>query len=314
MDAAVIIAEYKEQLKALGYADKTIELYRWGLGDFTDYLHRLGITDLRTVTRQIALDYRAQVMAGKLAAESKAIKIRPVKRLFEYLTRTNQLLINPTEGLVEIHREKRKIGTVLTPDEVQRLLKQPNMSLKTGIRDRAILETLYSTAMRIDELLRLEIYDVDLKDGVIHVRKGKGGKQRVVPIGKSAAAFLKEYLEKVRPHYGKKHPKERRLFLIDRGEPMKWHNIRQNMRKCAVKARVDKNASPHTLRRSCATHMLNQGADIRHIQLLLGHSSLNTTQRYLKVTPIDIKRTHEETHPNGRETDNPGIPQTAASP
>lgn len=314
MDVAVTIAEHKERLKALGYAEKSIVAYSYGLDKFKQYLQGLETSDLRTVTKHTMLDYKAHVMAGNQAIESKALLIRPVKRLFEYLTENNLLLINPAEGIIETHRRNKMIGPTLTQEEVKKLLQQPNMSLNAGIRDRTIIEVLYATAMRIDECLALDVHDVDLRDGVIFVRKAKGKRQRVVPLGKHAAAFLKEYLDKVRPRFSRKKLKERRLFLNNKGEPMTYGNVRQNLYQFARQAKIGKSASPHTFRRSCATHMLQEGADIRHIQQLLGHSRLSTTQQYCKVIPIDIKRTHEETHPNGREKSDSGIPETPASP
>lgn len=300
MDAAVTIAQYKEQLQALGYAENTLELYRKGLEWFRTYLESRAICDLRTVTKQTMLDYQAHVMAGSQAAETKALRIRPVKRLFEHLTKNNLLLINPAEGLVEISRKRKTIGPTLTQAEMKKLLQQPNMSLNAGIRDRAMMEVLYATAMRIDECVAVDVHDVDLREGVIFIRKGKGKRQRVVPLGKTATGYLKEYLEKVRPRYGKKRPKERRLFLTNRGEPMNCACIRYNLNQYAKQAKLGRTASPHTFRRSCATHMMQEGADIRYIQKLLGHASLATTQQYCKVMPVEIKKTHETTHP-GKE-------------
>ncbi len=307
MDIAVAIVEHKNHLKALGYADSTILLYRWGLELFRDYLKEEKITDLRTVTKKTMLDYQAKVMTGTQAMETKALMIRPVKRLFEYLTENNQLLLNPTEGIVETCRKNRKIGPTLTQEEMKKLLEQPNMSFNAGIRDRAILETLYATALRIGELLSLEVYDVDLREGVIHVRKGKGRKQRVVPLGKTATGYLKEYLDKVRPRFGRKNLKERRLFLNIKGEPITYGNVRLSLYRCAKQAEIKKSTPPHAFRRSCATHMLQEGADIRYIQKLLGHSRLSTTQKYTKVIPVDIKKTHKETHPNGNNRPDAGI-------
>lgn len=311
---AVTIAEYKNQLKALGYAEQTMILYGKGLSLFKEYLEGEKIADLRTVTKKTMLDYQAHVMAGDQAMETKALRLRPVKRLFEHLTRTNQLLINPAEGIIETNRRHRKIGPTLTRQEMKKLLEQPNLSLNGGIRDRAIMEVLYATALRIDELLALSVHDVDVQGGVIFVRKGKGKRQRVVPMGKHAMGFLKEYLEKVRPRFGRRNLKERRLFLNVKGEPMNYANVRLNLRQYARQAGIEKSASPHVFRRSCATHMLQQGADIRHIQQLLGHASLATTQQYTKVMPVDIKKTHEETHPNGREQTDAGVPIPPASP
>jgi integrase/recombinase XerD len=159
------------------------------------------------------------------------------------------------------------------------------------------MEVLYATAIRLDELLALEVYHVDLKDKVVYIRKGKGKKQRVVPSGKNAVEYLKEYLEKIRPWYAKKNPKERKLFLNHSGLAMTAPNLRANLRKYRNEAGIKKPVSPHTFRRTCATHLLQNGADIRYIQKLLGHRHLKTTQAYTKVMPVEIKKTHNRTHP-----------------
>lgn len=298
MDILTTITEFKYQLKTRGYAKATIEGYSKRLDQFRDYLSEQNISDIKQITRQTVADYQQHVMAEDNAMETKALKIRAIKRLFEYLEETHQLLVNPTEGIVETCRKNRNIGPVLTMGEVKRLLRQPNLSLKTHIRDRAIMEVLYSTAIRLDELLHLEVYHVDLKDKVLYIRKGKGRKQRVVPLGNHAICHLREYLEKVRPCYARKNPKERRIFLLNTGLAMTPPSVRGILFKYRQQAGIKKSASPHTLRRSCATHLLQNGADIRYIQKLLGHRHLSTTQAYTKIMPKDVKKTHEATHPN----------------
>jgi integrase/recombinase XerD len=251
--------------------------------------------------------YQTKVQAQPIAIESKALKIRPIKRLFEYLIERNLLLINPTEGMIETCRRNRKIGTVLTMEEMQSLLNQPNLSLKTDIRNRAILEVFYSTGIRLDELINIEVYHADLKDQVLYIRKAKGRKQRVVPLGKSASQYLREYLEKIRPYYAKKNPKERRLFINHSGLAMTPEAIRQILRKHRIDAGIKKSVSPHTLRRTCATHLIQQGADIRYVQELLGHSRLSTTHIYTKVMPREVKEMHDTYHP-GKELSGIGGP------
>lgn len=297
MDVLTTISKYKLYLKAAGYAPATMDSYRKNLDQFCRYLAGLKVIDLRTVTHRMILDYQAYVMAQPIAMESKALKLRPVKRLFEHLVDTHKLLINPAEGIVETCRINRKIGPVLSVEEVKKLMQQPNLSLRTGIRDRAVMEVLYATAIRLAELLHLEIYHADFKDKVLYIRKGKGARQRVVPLGKSAAVFLKEYLEKIRPHYARKNPKERRLWLNHHGRVLTKESIRANLRTYRLAAGIKKPVSPHGLRRSCATHLLQQGVDIRYIQKLLGHRHLSTTQTYTKIMPVDVKKTHDETHP-----------------
>jgi integrase/recombinase XerD len=240
-------------------------------------------------------------MAENNAVETNALKIRAVKRLFEYLVETHRLLVNPTEGIVETCRKNRKVGPVLTVEEVQKLLQQPNLSLKTHIRDRAVMEVMYATAIRLNELLHLEVYHADFKDKVLYIRKGKGNRQRVVPLGKRAARYLREYLENVRSFYARKNPKERRIFLLNTGMPMTPESVRSILFKYRKQAGIKKSASPHTIRRSCATHLLQNGADIRYIQKLLGHRRLDTTQTYTKIMPVEVKKTHEKTHPGVRK-------------
>lgn len=297
MDILITITEYKHHLKVIGYAQATIANYRKYLDQFKSYLQDLGVSDMRKVTHQMIMDYKASVMAQPVATETKALKIRPVKRLFEHLVNTHKLLINPTEGIVETCRKHRKIGPVLTVEEVKRLMDQPNLSLRTGIRDRAVMEVLYATGIRLNELLSLQVYHADLKDKVLYIRKGKGRKQRMVPLGKTAAARLREYLEKIRSHHAKKRPKQRHLFLLNTGDVITAACIRASLRTYRIRAGITKPVSPHTFRRTCATHLLQAGADIRYIQKLLGHRHLKTTQSYTKIMPVQIKQTHNATHP-----------------
>jgi len=302
LDVLTTITKYKQHLKAAGYAAATVDSYRKNLDQFCRYLQDLKVTDLRTVTNRMIFDYQAHVMAQPIAMESKALKLRPVKRLFEHLVSTHKLLINPAEGIVETSRKNRRIGPVMSVEEVKKLMEQPNLSLKTGIRDRALMEVLYATAIRLDELLHLEIYHADFKDKVLHIRKGKGGRQRVVPLGKSAAVWLREYLEKIRPYYAQKNPEERRLWLNHHGRVLTKASIRAALRTYRLAAGIKTPVSPHGFRRSCATHLLQQGVDIRYIQKLLGHRRLSTTQAYTKVMPVDVKKTHDKTHPGATST------------
>ena len=298
MDVIITINGFKSHLKARGYAETTILWYCRYLDLFGHYLEKRNITDLKEVTKQVINDYHEKVMAEPIAMESKAIKIRPVKRLFEYLTDSHKLLINPTEGIVETSRKNRKPGTVLTLDEIKKLMAQPNLSLNNEIRDRAVMELMYSTGIRINEFEALEVYHVDIKDNALYIRKGKGKKQRVVPIGKKAASYLEVYLVNIRPKYAKKNPEAKGLFLTHSGLPLTANSVRGFLRKYRIQAGIEKRVSPHTFRRTCATHLLQQGVDIRYIQQLLGHKSLKSTQVYTKVMPVDVKETHNKTHPN----------------
>lgn len=297
MDILTTIAEYKKHLQAVGYAAATIDSYRKNLDLFRRYLENTRITDFRKVNHQTILDYQSLVMAQPVAMETKALKIRPVKRLFEHLIATHKLLVNPCDGIVETRRKYRKIGPVLNMEEVQQLMQQPDLSHNVGIRDRAVMEVLYATAIRLDELLALDVHHVDLVDKTLFVRKAKGGHQRALPLGKTAAKHLKMYIKKVRPHYARHNRKERRLWLNHHGRALSKESVRGALRTYRLAADITRPVTPHTFRRSCATHLLQQGVDIRYIQKLLGHRSLKTTQVYTKVLPVEVKQTHKRTHP-----------------
>jgi integrase/recombinase XerD len=292
-DVADVITGFVNSLKTSGYAESTLDNYGRNLACFKQYLLAGNLHDLRAVAPQIILDYQRHVAGLPLAEESKALRLRPVKRLFEHLVDEHRLLINPAEGIVETRRKHRKIGPVLTLEEMKALLACPDLSLATGTRDRAILEVFYSSGIRLRELLNLDTYDADLKELVLFIRSGKGRKDRVVPMGKNAAKRLEAYLRGARPKSDGSA-----LFLNRSGHPLTGYCIHALLRKYRMAAGIEKPVSPHTLRRTCATHLLQQGADIRYIQELLGHERLETTQAYTGVMPVEVKRTHERTHPN----------------
>ncbi len=298
LEVVVVINGFIKKLQASGYAESTIEGYTRNLSIFERYLSAQGIDDLRKITPKIIHEYQQGVAAEPLATESKAMRIRPVKRLFEHMVDTHRLLINPTEGVVETCRKGRKIGPVLTVEEVKRLLAQPNLKLKTGIRDRAVMEVLYSSGIRLSELLGLGTYDADLKEKVLFIRKGKGRKDRVVPIGKNAVTHIRLYLQSVRSGFALPNTNEPILFLNKKGYPLSKGSVQALLRKYRFAAGIQKPISPHTLRRTCATHLVQKGADIRYIQKLLGHKYLRTTQAYTKIMPVEVKKMHERTHPN----------------
>lgn len=296
LDVANEITGFVNRLKASNYAESTLVSYRRNLAHFKRHLLARNFNDLRSATPLVIFEYQHTVAGLALAEESKAMRIRPVKRLFEHLVDARRLLINPTEGIVETCRKHRKIGPVLTLEEIKALLAQPDLSLKIDIRDRAILEVFYSSGIRLAELLGLETYDADLKERMLFIRLGKGRKDRIVPMGKNAAKRLESYLQGVRSEFGTSG--QNVLFLNRSGRPLSGGSIHALLRKYRIAAGIEKPVSPHTLRRTCATHLLQQGVDIRYIQKLLGHKRLETTQVYTKVMPMEVKQTHERTHPN----------------
>jgi integrase/recombinase XerD len=297
MDVVVMIARFKEALAARGYSKATVASYSQNIALFSRWLQSEGITDFKQITADVIAGYQGHVLQKPVAEETKALCLRPVKRMFEYLVESNRLLINPAEGIKETNRKNRKLAPVLSEDQVRRLLAQPNLSTTCGLRDRAVLEVLYATAIRRGELLNLAVYDADLKDAVLYIRKAKGRVQRVAPLTKTAASYVNEYLTHIRPQWAKKAPKQRKLFLLNTGCGLNANALAAMIRKYRLCAKINMPVSAHTFRRTCATHMLRCGADIRYVQALLGHRSLRTTQVYTRVAAADIKQTHTKTHP-----------------
>lgn len=291
------ITKFITVIKALGYADNTVAGYARNLQRFKRYLGERSIHDLKAVSPQVILEYQQTIGSESIAPETKAMRLRPIKRLFKHLVDTHRLLINPTDGVIVSVRKSRKIGPVLTIEEMKILLHQPDQALATGMRNRAIMEVLYSTAIRLTELMSLDIHDTDLKERVLYIRKGKGRKERVVPMGKTAVKHLGSYLQSIRPGLVKTRSHETILFVNRFGGPLSKSSVHAFIRKYRFGAGIEKPVSPHTFRRTCATHLLQQGADIRYIQKLLGHKRLGTTQAYTRVMPIEVKQTHERTHP-----------------
>ena len=217
------------------------------------------------------------------------------------MEKTNVIFVNPAEFIPEPRPEVRLPRCVLTAAEARAVLDQPNLGKPAGIRDRAILEVLYSTGIRLEELCRLTVYDADLQGGMLRVNSGKGKKDRVVPLGKHAAKFIREYVEKVRPQLCRKNRSERRLFIDYYGKPLSKQSVSLMIRASARASGVKKKVSAHTFRHSFATELVKNGADITAVQRMLGHSDLSVTQVYLRSAGVDLKSAHKKTHPREKE-------------
>jgi len=225
-----------------------------------------------------------------------------VRELFRYLHETERVLIDITLGLPPLHKAKTLPKNLMNREQIARLLHQPNLSTAEGFRDRCIFELLYSSGLRGAELCALTPYDLDLQSRVVRIVQGKGRKDRQVPVGKVAAQFLGEYLRQVRPVLLKKKKADSRLFLM--GTDL----LRQRFRKHREAAHLGDIYTVHSLRHSCATEMLRGGASVRHVQELLGHSSIDTTQDYTRVVIDDLQKTHSRTAPGNRRQESAFIP------
>lgn len=221
-------------------------------------------------------------------------KLSAVRSFFRYLVRQGELAVNPAETVATPKREQY-LPKVLTVDEVFALIKAADGGDPLTVRDRAILELFYSSGLRVGELEGLDVGHVDLRDGLVRVR-GKGDKERIVPMGRPARQALGRYLAE-RGVPGREQP----LFLNYRGGRLSSRSIERNLKKWLLRAGILKDASPHALRHTFATHLLDGGADLRAIQELLGHASLSTTQKYTQVSLDRLMEVYDRTHPRGRK-------------
>jgi len=222
-----------------------------------------------------------------------------LRAFFRWLARENYILANPASEL-ELPRVHRRLPAhILSREEVEAVLAQTLLHGELGIRDRAMLETLYSSGVRRSELINLKLYDLDLRNGSLLVRLGKGQKDRYVPLGARAIQWLKRYLEEVRPGLVIE-PDEGHAFLHEFGEPFSKNRLSDMVKKYLRAAGVAKPGAAHLFRHAMATHMLENGADIRFIQAILGHAQLTTTEIYTHVTIAKLKEIHALTHPAER--------------
>ncbi|MFC1762618.1 tyrosine recombinase XerC [Planctomycetota bacterium] len=245
------------------------------------------------------VDARAYLAVLNEKGYSKATvarKLATLRSFYKYLVKTHQVVSNPLTS-IRTPKQEKKLPRFLEYEEVKRLLETPPMDTWLGARDRAILETLYSTGIRVSELVALNLDDVDFLGEVIHIR-GKGKKERITPISSSALQCIQHYIEfRNRRAQNNSNFDSRVLFVNKHGKRLSTRSVRRKMDKYLQMAGLDPAISPHTLRHSFATHMLNNGADLRSVQELLGHQSLSTTQVYTHMTTSKIKEVYENAHP-----------------
>ena len=290
------LEEYLGWLKDLKYKPRSIKSIRDGIRIFISWLETSGVENLHDVTTTVLDEYRHTLTERGLATSTVRDYLRHVKKFFNYLEDTQVLFINPARDL-EMPKVKRKLQPVPNEDDIMKLLAQPDVSGLSGIKDRAIIEVAYSTGLRLEELISLNVYDPDLKNGIIKVL-GKGSKERVVPLGRQALFWLQKYIKDVRPKLLRGNPDELALWLgSQQGKRMHPVTLELMVRNYTQLAGIKKRITPHGLRRACATHMLRAGAHPVQIQMLLGHSSLETLSQYLKVTITDMRQMHERSKP-----------------
>ena len=276
-----------------GLSKNTVEAYQRDLLAFAAWLNQDDIT-LSTATRDDILRYQGVRLRENRKARSEARLLSSLRRFYRYLCREEIRESDPTTQ-IESPRLGRPLPEGLTEQEVEKLLEQPDIEQNLGLRDRTMLEVLYATGLRVSELVTLTIEQLNMRQGLIRC-VGKGNKERLVPLGEVALDWLQQYLIKARPLLLLGHVSED-LFPTRRGKSMTRQAFWYLIKRYAQQAEIEKHLSPHTLRHAFATHLLNHGADLRVVQLLLGHSDLSTTQIYTHVARERLKSLHASHHP-----------------
>jgi len=279
-----------------GLSDNTLSAYRNDLAQFARWLVQQHGSGILAVSRDQIGDYLALRSEQQRSPRSSARLLSSLRRFYGWARREDLVGEDPTR-LLSAPKLGRPLPETLSEIEVERLLESPDDSTSLGLRDRAMLELLYATGLRVSELVGLDEQQLNLRQGVVRVT-GKGGKERLVPLGETAIHWLRRYLQLARPELAAGRLPAT-LFLTTRNDGMTrqafWYLIKRYARQLGITARL----SPHTLRHAFATHLLNHGADLRAVQMLLGHSNISTTQIYTHVARARLQELHARHHPRG---------------
>jgi integrase/recombinase XerD len=280
-----------------GLAKLSLEAYRRDLTQLAQWLAQRG-SDLACASEIDLTGYISARFAAGAKGSSANRRLSALRRLYRWMVRQNKRDSDPTANL-DSAKQPLRFPKVLSERNVEDLLAAPDLDTTLGLRDRAMLELLYASGLRVSELVSVKTVEVSLTDNVVRVTSGKGGKTRLVPFGEEAADWITRYLEQARP--GLLGPRAAdALFVTARGAEMTRHNFWHAVKKYGAIAHISAAAlSPHTLRHAFATHLLNHGADLRVVQMLLGHSDISTTQIYTHVAQARLKELHLKHHPRG---------------
>jgi integrase/recombinase XerD len=279
-----------------GLARNTLDSYRRDLQQFAGWLEQNGGTDLLAADQALIQDYLAHKFRTKARASTAARLLSTLKRFYRHALRQNTIKADPTLR-IDTPKLPRPLPKTLTEADVEGLLAAPSLDQPLGLRDRAMLEVLYASGLRVSELVTLKVPQVSRDMGVVRVM-GKGSKERLVPLGEEALSWIERYLKEARPALlGKKTSDA--LFVTTRAAVMTRQAFWHLLKRYAQLAGLHKPISPHTLRHAFATHLLNHGADLRVVQLLLGHADISTTQIYTHVAQERMKQLHAKHHPRG---------------
>lgn len=308
-----LLQAYYLDLRVLNWSESTIDRRKSSLRRFINWLQARAIDHIGQVTAQHVAAYQRSLYhvghlrsGAPLASSTQASYLSTLSHWLQWLCLKGHLPFNPAVGLELPKSEVRLPMNYLTEPEVELLINQPDLKDELGIRDRALLEIFYSSAIRRQELLSLGVYDIDRSRRLLMIRLGKGRKDRVVPIGVRALQWLEKYLADVRPWLLAGHGRKRlgpaamptdRIFLSNTGKPLLPGQASKLVRDYLDQAAIHKSGACHVIRHTTATLMLENGADLRSLQTLLGHANLNTTQIYTHVTIDRLRKVHDATHP-----------------
>ena len=298
----VEIDNYLASLRNLKYSPRSIQAFKIALNKFTLFLETNNIKRLQDVSLDTLDAYRLLLVKEELTGQSIHFYLRSVRKFFAFLENAGSVFINPAANM-RIPRPDRLLQPIPSQEEMIILLQQPDTATPAGIRDRALIETLYSTGVRLEELVQMKIKDIDTKQKTVRVI-GKGSKERIVPIGSKALESIAQYIKDVRPRFAAKakqarkiNPNERFLWLGEQGRRMNILIIGRAIKAYGEKAGIDCPVTPHSIRRACATHLLQNNAHPIMLQLMLGHNSLNSLSQYLRVAITDLKTMHSKGRP-----------------
>ena len=278
-----------------GLSDNTIKGYKGDLHNFSNYLQDEGIKQFRDLRAKMIVNFIEKEKQRGLSENSISRSLVTIKMLYKYMIMEGKISVNPMSSVNTLKLQKH-LPEVLHYKAVEEILRAPDCNDKLGIRDKAILELMYATGARVSEVASIKVSWINFDYGYIRCQ-GKGSKQRIVPMGAEASKSIRRYLQEVRPFLVKIEGDEPLLFLSRTGKKLRRENIWSIVKKYAIKAGIRSNISPHTLRHSFATHLLEGGADLRSVQEMLGHSNISTTQIYTHIDRKYLKSIHQKFHP-----------------
>jgi integrase/recombinase XerD len=298
----ILIERYRQQLEILNFSPRTVTGRLVHLRRFAAFLGQQNITEVATITSGTVADHQRDLFylpTSRGTARSVSYQnqsMHALRSFFRFLKTEGYVAQDVAESLPLARTPHTLPRTILTPEEARKVIETPDTGCLLGYRDRTILETFYATGIRKSELMNLTANDVNLEEGVLRINGGKFNKDRVVPLTRLASSFLETYLKAIRPALLQGRVSDR-VFISQRAGPLSKNALGELVEKYARMAGLSKHVTCHIWRHSCATHLVQNKASLRHVQELLGHRDLSTTERYLHLTITDLKEAHRQFHP-----------------